>query len=88
MKLTEKQIRDWLVFKLSYKKIWGKRHISETNLTKPYKHMKKEILKQANVLVKQGILVRFPHTGEMHYHLNPRMSNRIREIVKNYKPFK
>ncbi len=68
--------------------MWGKRHVSETNLVKPYKHMKKEVLKQADSLVKEGILVKFPHSGESHYYLNPRMGNTIKEIIKNYKPQK
>ncbi|NCN39320.1 MAG: hypothetical protein COY38_03385 [Candidatus Aenigmarchaeota archaeon CG_4_10_14_0_8_um_filter_37_24] len=86
MKLGKEQIKDWIIFKLSYKRIWEKRHISETNLVKPYKEMKKNIIKQADILVKEGILVKFPHTGETHYHLNPRMGDKIKEIVRGYKP--
>ena len=86
MKLSEQQIKSWLIFKLSYKRMWGKRHVSETNLVKPFKHMKKEIIKQASELVKEGLLVKFPHSGENHYYLNPRMGDEIKGIVKNYKP--
>ena len=84
-KLSDKQLMLWLIKKLVRRECWGKYHISEDDLIKGQeKGYKKRILKIAGELVKKGLLVRIPYTGEKHYYLNRYQKDEIYEVVKEF----
>ena len=82
MRNQAKELKIWLLRKLLRQNCWGKGHISEDYIArgKP-KNMKKIIIKICNDLVKEGLLVSFPHKGQKHYYLNPRRREEILEII-------
>lgn len=81
------EIRVWLLYKLKRKGCWGKGHISADNLVKGQDSIhKKRILKIADGMVGEGLLIRFPHGREMHYHLNRKFIKEILRLLEESGP--
>jgi len=80
--VDERDIRVWLLNKLKRKGCWGEGHLSADNLVKGQdRRFKKMILKTADKLVKEGLLVRFPHGSQNHYYLNRESREEIERII-------
>ncbi len=83
MTISERELQGWIIKKLVRHRYWGKAHISEDNLAKGKPpQVKKQIIKVARELVREGLLVMFPHGAEHHYYLNPNQRKKIYEIVE------
>ena len=84
-----KELKIWLLRKLLRQNCWGKGHISEDYIARgKSKNMKKIILKLCDNLVRESLLVRFPHGNQKHYYLNPkRREERIECITKAQENF-
>lgn len=77
-------IRRWIIRKLHLHGCWGKGHVSLDNLAKGiHPSSKKIILKEVKQLVREGILIQFPHGGEQHIYLNRYRIDEIREIIES-----
>jgi len=83
MKILEKEVKIWILRKLLRQNCWGKGHITEDYICrgKP-KNMKKIIIKISDNLVKEGLLVSFPHGNQKHYYLNPNRRMEILDVIK------
>ncbi len=80
MKNQTEELKIWLLRKLLRQNCWGKGHISEDYIAREKsKGTKKTIIKISDDLVKEGLLVSFPHGNQKHYYLN---SNRREEILE------
>ncbi len=82
MELNEEDLKSWIIKKLVRKQCWGKGHLSGDNLVKGSpQELKKILLKVTNTLVKECLLIRFPHGSEDHYYLNPNKRKKIYRII-------
>jgi len=76
-------IKKIILRKLINRNCWGGKHTSGKNLIKGIpKHLRgfsSSIIKE---LVNDGVLLRKPSTGEIHYSLNPDKKKRIPEILE------
>lgn len=80
---SDNEIRVWIIKKLVRHNYWGKGHISGDDLVKGQdRRYKDKILEIADNLVREGILVRFPHGKEKHYHLNQQYRKEIYRIIE------
>ncbi|MBU4266406.1 MAG: hypothetical protein KKE96_04170 [Candidatus Altiarchaeota archaeon] len=84
MMVSDKKLELWIIKKLVRHKYWGKGHISSDNLVKGQDRKYKErLLEIADRLVKEGLLIKFPHGKERHYHLNKEYRREIHRIIES-----
>jgi len=82
--VDDSKLRIWILYKLHRHGYWGKGHISADNLTKGQSPgLKKQILNIADAMVKEGLLIRFPHGSETHYYLNKDMRVEIERLIES-----
>jgi len=80
----EIEITKHLLKKLYRMGCWGKRHTCESNLPKGFpQHLRKDVLKVAEELRKNGFLVKHPTHHEHQWYLNWNMKKEIEEIIKD-----
>ena len=80
---SDDDLKSWIIKKLVRKWCWGKGHLSGDNLVKGSPpELKKRLLKVTKILVKEGILVGFPHGSEDHYYLNLHRRKDIYRIIE------
>ncbi len=82
MKLSPNEIRFRIIKKLVRRRVWGTYHIDENDVPKGMPpELRKDILKELNKMVKEGLIIRFPHSGKKRIHLNPKRRKEIEEII-------
>lgn len=80
---SDNEIRVLIIKKLVRHNYWGNGHISGDDLVKGQdRRYKDKILEIADNLVREGILIRFPHSKEKHYHLNQQYRKEIYRIIE------
>ena len=84
MQVSDKDLEVWIIKKLVRHEYWGKGHVSGDNLVKGQdRGYKKRILEIADKLVKRGLLVKFPHGKDKHYHLNQEYRKEIYRLIES-----
>jgi hypothetical protein len=90
--LTDSQIRAIILFKLHKRGNWGASHTAFDNIKKGFnerdlgKHGTKIIDKAAKELIREGLIMTKPTHYGTQVSLNPRQSERIIMIMKEYFP--
>lgn len=84
---TDEKIEALLLRKLYSHGVWGKHHISESNLPKGFpSHLHKKVLKIAERLRRKSLMVRHPTHHENQWHLNINKSEEIKQIINKFYP--
>jgi len=82
MKLSSQEIRFRIIKKLVRHRVWGTHHIDQDDVPKGMPpEMRKDIMKELNKMVKEGLIVRFPHGNKKRVHLNFYKKDEIEEIL-------
>lgn len=82
MKLSNDEIRFRIIKKLVRHKVWGTYHIDEDDVPKGMPpELRKDIMKELDKMVKEGLIIRFPHLGKKKVFLNPRRRKEFEELV-------
>jgi len=82
MKLSNEEIRFRIIKKLVRHKVWGTYHIDEDDVPKGMPpELRKDIMKELDKMVKEGLVVRFPHLGKKKVFLNPKRRKEFEELV-------
>jgi hypothetical protein len=85
MKLSSEEIRFRIIKKLVRHRVWGTYHIDEDDIPKGMPSaLRKEILRELDNIVREGLIVRFPHLGKKKVYLNTNRRKEIEAILKRY----
>lgn len=83
--VSDEEIKVELLRKLHDMKVGRKRHIYEPDLAKGFPpNLRKRFLKIAEDLRREGLLIKFPHSGEMVWQLNLNQIEEIKELIRKY----
>ncbi len=85
MNITEKQLKAFILNKLARHAYWGGKHTSFDNLQKGTpQHIRNEIKRVGKKLIKDGLLIAKPTSYGLEVSLNPRMRDKIYEIINSF----
>jgi len=85
MKLSSNEIRFRILKKLVRHRAWGTYHIDENDVPKSMPpELRKDIMKELDNLIKEGFIVRFPHSGKRRIYLNIHKKDEIEEILTQH----
>jgi len=83
--VSDEEIEVALLHKLFMMRAGVKYHIYEHDLPKGFPpHLHKRILEAAKSLYKKGLLIKFPHRGEIVWQLNLNKIDEIKEKIKKF----
>ena len=83
--VSDEEIEVALLHKLLMMRAGVKYHIYESNLPKGFPpHLHKRVLRSAKNLYRKGLLIKFPHRGEIAWQLNLNRINEIKEKIKKF----
>jgi len=82
MKLSKEEIRFRIIKKLVRHRVWGTYHIDENDVHKGMPpELRKDIMKELDRMVKEGLIIRFPHSGKRKVFLNPNRRKEFEDLV-------
>lgn len=78
-------VRAKLLFKLARRRNWGHSHTAFDDLKKGFKpHEQKEVKKEAEKLIKEGLLLPKPTGYGLHVSLNHERAGEIKQIIQEF----
>jgi len=85
MKLSKEEIRFRIIKKLVRHRVWGTYHIDEDDVPKGMPpELRKDIMRELDVMVREGLVIRFPHLGKRKIFLNPNKKGEFEELVTKH----
>ncbi len=82
MKLSSFEIKRRILRKMARHNYWGGKHTAFDNISKGFpKEIWKEVRKELEKLVKQGIVIKKPTGYGLHVSLNVRMKSEIEKTI-------
>ena len=85
MKLSKDEIRFRIINKLVRHRVWGIYHIDEDDVPKGMPpELRKDIMKELDAMVKEGLIIRFPHLGKRKIFLNPQRRKEFEDLVTEH----
>ena len=85
MKLSKEEIRFRIIKKFVRHRVWGTYHIDEDDVPKGMPpELRKDIFKELDGMVKEGLIIRFPHLGKRKVFLNPNKRREFEELVAGH----
>lgn len=85
MKLSFNEIRFRIIKKLVRHRVWGTYHVDDDDIPKGMPpELRKDIMKELDIMVKEGLIVRFPHSGKKRVYLNSNRRKEIEEIITKH----
>lgn len=83
--VTDEEIKSHILFKLHWKKYWGRRHTAIESVKRGVpKHLSGRYVDMAKELIKEGLLLSKPTTYGLQISLNPRFRDEIIERVEKF----
>ncbi len=85
MKLSPDEIRFRIIKKLVRHRVWGTYHIDQDDVPKGMPpELRNEVMHTLDDMVKEGLIIRFPHLGKRKVYLNLYKKKEIEDILTKY----